>query len=93
MQRHIPDCIAFDEDRRMWIACHRPDAIYVFDLRTRRIEVFCEDWRGDALRGPTYVAFAGPERDILLAASLDILVLHRFNGIGVRGLRLHHPKI
>ena len=32
MPRHVPDGIAFDEHGRLWIACHRPDAIYVFDL-------------------------------------------------------------
>ncbi len=93
MPRHIPDGIAFDEDGRLWIAFHRPDAIKVFDLRTRRLETFAEDWRGSALRGPTDVAFAGPERDILLASSLDNLVVHRFNNVGVRGLRLNNPKI
>jgi gluconolactonase len=93
MPRHIPDGIAFDEEGRLWIACHRPDAIYVFDLQTRRLELFAEDWRGEALRGPTDVAFAGPNRDILLAASLDNLVVHRFNNVGVRGLPLNNPKL
>lgn len=93
MPRHIPDGIAFDEQGRLWIACHRPDSIYVFDLVSRRLELFAEDWRGEALRGPTDVAFAGPNRDILLAASLDNLVVHRFDGVGVRGLRLNHPKL
>jgi gluconolactonase len=93
MPRHIPDGIAFDEDGRLWIACHRPDAIYVFDLVSRRLELFAEDWRGERLRGPTDVAFAGPNRDILLAASLDNLVVHRFDNVGVRGLRLNHPRL
>lgn len=93
MPRMVPDGIAFDEDGRLWIACHRPDAVCVFDLKTRRLEFFAEDWRGEALRGPTDVAFAGPNRDILLAASLNNLVVHRFDGIGVRGLRLNHPKL
>ena len=93
MPRCVPDGIAFDEDGRLWIACHRPDAIYVFDLTTRRIELFAEDWRGEQLRGPTDVAFAGPGRDILLAASLDNLVVHRFDNVGVTGLKLNHPKL
>jgi|SRR5579863_9668433 len=93
MPRHVPDGIAFDEDGRLWIACHRPDAIYVFDLQSRRLELFAEDWKGEALRGPTDVAFAGPNRNILLAASLDNLVVHRFDNVGVRGLRLNHPKL
>ena len=91
MPRHVPDGIAFDERGRLWIACHRPDAIYVFDLESRRLELFAEDWMGEALRGPTAVAFAGPDRDILFAASLDNLVIHRFDGVGVRGLQLNHP--
>jgi gluconolactonase len=93
MPRHIPDGIAFDEQGQLWIACHRPDSIYVFNLQTRRLELFAEDWRGEALRGPTDVAFAGPNRDILLAASLDNLVAHRFDDVGVRGLPLNHPKL
>jgi gluconolactonase len=93
MPRHVPDGIAFDTDGRLWIACHRPDAIYVFDLKTRRWDVFAEDWRGEALRGPTDVAFAGPNRDILLAASLNNLVVHRFDNTGARGLPLNHPKL
>lgn len=91
MPRHIPDGIAFDEHGRLWIACHRPDAIYLYDLVSRRLELFASDWRGEALRGPTDVAFAGDGRDVLLAASLDNLVLHRFDDVGVRGLRLHNP--
>ena len=93
MPKHIPDGIAFDESGRLWIACHRPDAIYVFDLETRRLELFAHDWKGENLRGPTDVAFAGPDRDILLAASLDNLVVHRFDNPGARGLKLNHPQL
>ncbi len=93
MPRHIPDGIAFDTEGRLWIACHRPDAIYVFDLASRRLELFVDDWMGEALRGPTDVAFAGPDRDILLAASLDNLVVHRFDNTGAVGLPLNHPRL
>ncbi|MEA1952245.1 MAG: SMP-30/gluconolactonase/LRE family protein [Planctomycetota bacterium] len=91
MPKHIPDGIAFDLAGRLWIACHRPDAIYTFDPQTRRLHLFAHDWAGEALRGPTDVAFAGEDRDILLAASLDNLVVHRFDNVGVRGLKLNHP--
>lgn len=93
MPRHVPDGIAFDEDGRIWIACHRPDKICVFDLNTRRLELFAEDWQGEALRGPCHVAFAGPDRDILLASSLDKATVHRFDNPGVHGLRLNNPKL
>ena len=65
----------------------------VCGLPARRLELFCEDWQGEALRGPTDVAFAGPDRTIMLAASLDNLVVHRFDNTGVQGLRLNHPEI
>ena len=93
MPRHIPDGIAFDTEGRLWIACHRPDAIYVFDLASRRLQLFVDDWMGEALRGPSDVAFAGKDRDIMLAASLDNLVVHRFDGTGVIGLQLNNPEI
>ena len=93
MPRHVPDGIAFDADERLWIACHRPDSIYVYDMSTRRLQLFAEDWMGEALRGPTDVAFAGLQRDILLASSLDNLVVHRFDDVGVCGLPLNHPKL
>jgi len=93
MPRHIPDGIAFDESGRLWIACHRPDRICVFDLNTKRMDLFADDWSGEALRGPTDVAFAGPDREILLASSLDNLVVHRFDNVGTKGLKLNHPKL
>jgi gluconolactonase len=93
MPRTIPDGIAFDSEDRLWIACHRPDAIYCFDPASRRVELFCEDWKGEMLRGPTDIAFAGPDRDIMLAASLDNLVVHRFDNTGVVGLRLNNPRL
>ena len=93
LPQKVPDGIAFDEQERLWIGCHRPDAIYIFDLRTRRLELFAQDWTGAVLRGPTDVAFAGPARDILLAASLDSLTAHRWDNVGVRGLRLNNPKL
>ena len=46
---------------------------------------------GEALRGPTDVAFAGPHRDIMLAASLDNLCLHRMDDTGVVGLAPQLP--
>ena len=93
MPRHVPDGIAFDAEGRLWIACDRPDAIYVFNIKTRRLEVFAEDWQGGALRGADDLAFVGPRRDILLASSVDRARVHRFDNPGVRGLRLNNPKI
>ncbi len=93
MHRAIPDGIAFDNENRLWIACHRPDAIFYFDMNDRKLHHFCEDWKGEELRGPTDISFAGPNRDIMLAASLDNLVVHRFDNTGVTGLKLNNPGI
>ena len=93
MPRHIPDGIAFDTEGRLWIACHRPDAIYVLDLESKLLELFVSDWKGECLRGPTDIAFAGPDRDIMLAASLDNLCVHRMDDSGVIGQRLNHPTL
>ncbi len=71
----------------------RPDKICVFDVETRRMEVFAEDWQGEALRGPCHVAFAGANREILLASSLDRATVQRFDNPGVRGVRLNNPKL
>jgi sugar lactone lactonase YvrE len=91
--KHIPDGIAFDEEGRLWISFHRPDAILVFDPVSRRVETFAEDWRAMQLRSPNDVAFAGPNRDILLASTLGNLCVHRFDRVGTRGLRLNNPKL
>jgi hypothetical protein len=85
--------VAFDELGRLWIAVHRPDKICVFDLETGRLEDFAYDWQGEALRGPCHVAFAGAQREVLLASSLDRATVHRFDDPGARGLRLNNPKI
>jgi sugar lactone lactonase YvrE len=93
MRRHVPDGVAFDDQGRLWIGCHRPDAIYVYDVARNRLDLFVDDWMGEKLRDPTDVAFAGPNRDIMLAASLGLEAVHRLDGAGVRGLALNYPKL
>ena len=89
----VPHGIAVDEDGRLWFPSYRPDSVWTFDPETRRLHLFVQDWMGEALRGPTNLNFAGPSRDVLLVSSLDNLVVHRFDNVGVRGIRLNHPKI
>lgn len=91
MPKHVPDGIAFDIRGRLWIACHRPDSIYIYDIFENRLELFAYDWQGEALRGPCHIAFAGAEREILLASSLDRATVHRFDQPGVCGLPLYNP--
>ena len=59
----------------------------------RHLHLFASDWKGEDLRGPTDIAFAGPDRDIMLAASLDNLCVHRLDNTGVVGLPLNYPRI
>lgn len=89
----VPDGIAIDTCNRIWIGCHRPDAIFVFDLRTGKLELFAHDPQGRRLRGPTDVAFAGRNRDLLVAASLDAMHIHVFGDVGSRGVPLNHPQM
>ena len=65
----------------------------MFDLESRRQELFAEDRMGEALRGPTDVALTGPHRGFLFGASLDNLMIHRFDGSGVGGLELSHVAV
>jgi len=51
MPRTVPDGLAFTADGRMLIGCYRPDAVMIWDGRTR--EVLVEDWTGENLNAPT----------------------------------------
>lgn len=89
----VPDGIALDTRDRIWIGCHRPDAVFVFDLQTRKLELFAHDWRGELLRSPTDVAFGGENHDLFLASCLDGMQIHCFGDVGARGVPLNHPRI
>lgn len=89
----VPHGLAFDEAGRLWFPSYRPDSLWYFDIAAGRLHLVVEDWMGEALRGPTNLNFAGPDRDILLLSSLDNLVIHRFDKLGARGISLNHPKI
>ncbi len=89
----VPHGLAFDTAGGLWFPSYRPDSLWRFDLPTRQLQLVVEDWMGEALRGPTNLNFAGPDRDILLVSSLDNLVIHRFDNLGVRGISLKHPHV
>ncbi|MBM3190905.1 MAG: hypothetical protein FJZ90_19575 [Chloroflexi bacterium] len=89
----VPHGIAFDTAGRIWLAIYRPDGVWIYYPDTRRLQRFTEDWRGEAVRGPTCLNFAGLQRDVLLVASLDNLVVQRLDNVGARGVRLTFPHI
>ena len=92
MPMTVPDGLAFDEEGNFWIATHRPDAIYRYITSDDRLELFVKDWRGEYLRGPTNLTFAGPDLDVLVIASLDNACLYRID-TGIKGQRLNYPSI
>lgn len=89
----VPHGLAFDREGRLWFPSYRPDSLWVFEVAQCRLQVVVEDWMGEALRGPTNLNFAGPARDILLVSSLDNLVVHRLDHLGVQGIPLNHPRL
>jgi gluconolactonase len=92
MPRTMLDGLAFDAQSQLWLVCHRPDALYRLDLATRRAELFVEDWRGEYLRGPANLVFAGPNRDVMITSSLDNGCLYRIDA-GIPGQALNYPHL
>ena len=65
----VPDGLAFDMTDTLYISCYTPDRIYTWS-RDRGLQQFAEDRRRTVLNSPTNVAFAGPDRTVLVAANL-----------------------
>ncbi|HEX4012225.1 MAG TPA: SMP-30/gluconolactonase/LRE family protein [Solirubrobacteraceae bacterium] len=69
LERVVPDGLAFDADGGLWIGCWQPNRVY------RRgpagtLDVVVDDWSGEYVFTPTNLAFAGPQLDVLVLASL-----------------------
>lgn len=92
LPRTMMDGLAVDAAGDLWVACHRPDALYRLALPSRRVELFVEDWRGEYLRGPTNLVFAGPGRDSIVTSSLDAASLFRLDA-GIVGQPLNYPQL
>lgn len=89
----VPHGLAFDTAGRLWFPSYRPDSLWFFDISTCQLQLVVEDWKGEALCGPTNLNFAGRNRDILLVSSLDNVFIHRFDQLGVRGISLKYPRV
>jgi gluconolactonase len=87
----IPDGLCFGEGGNLYVACYRPDRIYRITPE-RQVSVFAEDPEGVVLSAPTNLAFAGPQRDQLVAGSLGRWHLARAD-VGDRGAPLFYPSI
>jgi gluconolactonase len=89
LDRVVPDGIAFDAEGGLWIGCWQPNRVYRLAL-DGELEVVVDDWSGVYAPTPTNLAFAGPDLDVLVMASLGTLVVTACDP-GVRGAPLYLP--
>jgi gluconolactonase len=87
----VPDGIAFDGEGRLYVACYAPDRIYRIPPGGKP-EVLFDDWTRMSLNAPTNLAFAGPNLDRLLIASLGGYSIMSAE-LGVRGMPLRYPRL
>lgn len=87
----VPDGIAFDANGVLYAACYAPDRIYRI-APGGKPEVLFDDWSRMSLNAPTNLAFAGPNHDRLVVASLGGAGLSVAD-LGVRGAPLQTPHL
>lgn len=84
----VPDGMALDQDRNIYVGCYRPDA--VIRISPRGVETVVSDPEGTVIAAPTNVAFGGRDGRTLYIASLG-----RWHIAAIRlttpGLSLWHP--
>jgi hypothetical protein len=77
------------EDGTLLISCYAPDRIYALDP-LGNLDLIAEDPEHTLLSSPCNLAFAGPERDLLVASCLGRR--HLPGGrLGMRGAPLNYP--
>ena len=86
-----PDGLAFDTEGALWIGCYQPNIVYRLDAEGD-LETVVDDWTGEYVLSPTNLAFAGPELDVLVLASLCGRSVKAID-VGVRGSPLEYPLI
>jgi gluconolactonase len=91
LDRAVPDGLAFDADGGLWISCFQPNHVYRLDP-SGELRLVLDDWTGEFLLTPTNLAFAGPELDLLVFASLGGDALRALEP-GVRGVPLLYPRL
>ena len=87
----VPDGVAFDTDRNLYVSMYRPDVIY---RRTPegQVDILAEDFSGTLIAAPTNIAFCGRYRDVLLSANIGRWHITRYDA-GATGLTLHYPDL
>ena len=87
----VPDGVAFDTDRNLYVSMYRPDVIY---RRTPdgQIDILAEDFEGTLIAAPTNIAFCGRDRDMLLGANIGRWHITQYD-VGATGLPLHYPAL
>ena len=91
LERVVPDGLAFDAAGGLWIGCWQPNRIYRL-APGGELVVVVDDWTGEYVFTPTNLAFAGPELDVLVLASLGGQSVKAM-APGVRGAPLHYPAL
>ena len=89
MDGTVPDGIAFAADGSLYIGCYTPSRIY--RLTDRQLELIAEDPEHVVLSSPPNLAFAGPDHDLLVAASLGRWHLAAAK-LGICGAPLNYPR-
>lgn len=87
--RVVPDGIAFDAEGGLWIGCWQPNRVYRL-APDGELRIVVDDWSGVHAPTPTNLAFAGPDLDVLVLASLGTLTINACDP-GVAGAPLFRP--
>lgn len=87
--RVVPDGLAFDCEVGLWIGCWQPNRVYRL-APDGNLELIVDDWSGVLAPTPTNIAFAGPDLDVLVLASLSTRAVTAIDA-GVPGAPLHYP--
>ena len=87
----LPDGLALAADGTIFVGCYRPDRIYRIPPAGDP-EVWADDPDGVVLNQPTNLAFAGPDLDRIVVASLGGWSLAMAEAERV-GAPLHYPRI
>jgi gluconolactonase len=91
LPQNVPDGVAFDEERNLYIACYTPDVIYRV-TPDGRLDVLASDWESVTFATPTNIAFCGQDRRILVVASLSRWHLTK-GEMPIPGARLQYPRL
>lgn len=91
LPHNVPDGLAFDEERNLYVSCYTPAVIYRV-TPAGEVAIVVSDWEATALATPTNIAFCGADHRTLVVASLSRWHLARAQ-MPIPGARLNYPKL